>query len=64
MKLDNVLNQQEVIERKVKELNQLINHAVDYGIKLKIDTMEHNSIGGKKFTQVLVDFKINPKDLK
>lgn len=64
MKLDNVLNQQQVIERKVKELNDLINQAVDYGVRIKINTVEHNSIGGKKFTQILVDFKVNPKDLK
>lgn len=62
MKLDNVLNQQEVIERKVKELNKLIKEAVNYGVQVNIDTITHGSM--KTFTQILVDFKINPKDLK
>lgn len=63
MKLDNVLNQQEVIERKIKELNELIKKAVSYGITIDVDTIKHNGVT-KTFTQILVDFKINPKDLK
>ncbi|UIB81327.1 hypothetical protein [Flyfo podovirus Tbat2_2] len=64
MNIDTVLNQQEVIERKVKELNTLVRESVNYGACISIDAEVIELSGGKRFTQLIVDFKINPKDLK
>lgn len=63
MKLNNVLDKQEVIDRKVKELNTLIRDAVDYGVLVDVDTIKHNGLV-KTFTTISVDFKINPRNLK
>lgn len=60
MNIDTVLNKQEVIERKVKELNTLLREAVNYGVVIQIFEMT----GYQRVTQLNVDFKINPKDLK
>lgn len=63
MNIDTVLNKQEVIERKVKELNTLVREAVNYGLCVSIDAEMIELLGGKRFTQLTVDLKINPKDL-
>lgn len=64
MNINTVLNQQEVIERKVKELNTLVRESVNYGARVSIDAEVIKLSCGKRFTQLIVDFKINPKDLK
>lgn len=64
MNIDTVLNKQEVIERKVKELNTLLREAVNYGVVIQVDIQIFEMTGYQRVTQLNVDFKINPKDLK
>lgn len=63
MNIDTVINKQELIERKVKELNTLVREAVNYGLHISIDAEVIELSGGKRCTQLVVDLKINLKDL-
>lgn len=63
MKLDYVLNTQEVIERKVKELNEILKQASKKGLQIDVDTIKLQGVMTTSY-QVLVDVKVNPKLLE
>lgn len=63
MKIDYVLNTQEVIERKVKELNDILKQASKNGVEVKVDMIESRG-GWANNYQILVDVKVNPKLLE
>lgn len=63
MKLDYVLNTQEVIERKVKELNEILKQASKSGLQIDVDTIKSQGVMTTSY-QILVDVKVNPKLLE
>lgn len=63
MKLDYVLNTQEVIERKVKELNEILKQASKNGLYVEVDTIKSQGVMTTSY-QILVDVKVNPKLLE
>lgn len=63
MKLDYVLNTQEVIERKVKELNGILIQASKNGLYVEVDTIKSQGVMTTSY-QILVDVKVNPKLLE
>lgn len=63
MKLDYVLNTQEVIERKVKELNEILKQASKNGLHVEVDTIKSQGVMITSY-QILVDVKVNPKLLE
>lgn len=63
MKLDYVLNTQEVIERKVKELNEILKQASKNGLQIDVDTIKSQGVMTTSY-QILVDIKVNPKLLE
>lgn len=63
VKLDYVLNTQEVIERKVKELNEILKQASKNGLQIDVDTIRSQGVMTTSY-QILVDVKVNPKLLE
>ncbi len=63
LKLDYVLNTQEVIECKVKELNDILKQASKNGLQIDVDTIKSQGVMTTSY-QILVDVKVNPKLLE
>ena len=63
VKLDYVLNTQEVIERKVKELNEILKQASKNGIETGIEVIT-DSRGWSNGYEIVANIKVNPKLLE